>query len=110
LAGKIKEIIDRIIQERSKGNPAIAEMTKAKFILKGVNPNKFSKCSEDDPVIIEKLITIARQLNAREIEGSRCNMKSVFSAKSSEEEAVLDIKKKSLNLITGLQYRPMQVL
>ncbi|MCO1604279.1 sensor domain-containing diguanylate cyclase [Desulfosporosinus nitroreducens] len=93
MAGKIKEIIDRIIQERSKGNPAIAEMTKAKFILKGVNPNKFSKCSEDDPVIIEKLITIARQLNAREIEGSRSNMKSVFSAKSSEEEAVLDIKK-----------------
>jgi hypothetical protein len=40
LAGKIKEMIDTIIQERAKGNPAIAEMTKAKFILKGVNPNK----------------------------------------------------------------------
>lgn len=63
LAGKIKEMIDEIIKERSKGNPAIAEMTIAKLILKGINPNKFDSDSFDDRVVIEKLLNIAKQLN-----------------------------------------------
>ena len=92
MAGKIKEMIDTIIQERSKGNPDIAEMTKAKFILKGVNPNKFDISSVDDPVIIEKLYTIAKQLNEKKLEGETNNIKSVFSTKSIETEVVSDIK------------------
>jgi len=92
LAGKIKEMIDSIIQNRSKGNPAIAEMTKAKFILKGVNPDKYDKVSIDDPIIIEKLLIVAKQLNVGELECERCNIKSVFSTKSIEKEVVLDIK------------------
>lgn len=92
LAGKIKEIIDGIIQERSKGNPAIAEMTKAKFILKGINPNKFDSSSADDAVIIDKLLDVAQQLNVKELEANTSNIKSVFSIKADEHEAVLDIK------------------
>jgi diguanylate cyclase (GGDEF)-like protein len=92
LAGKIKEMIDTIIDERSKGNPAIAEMTKAKFILKGVNPSKFDGFSADDPIIIDKLLTIAKQLNVKQPEGESSNIKSVFSTKSIENEAVSDIK------------------
>lgn len=49
MSGKIKELVDIIIRERSKGNPVIEEMTKAKLILKGLNPNKFDKDSDDDP-------------------------------------------------------------
>jgi hypothetical protein len=45
LSGKIKELINHIIKERSKGNPAITEMTKSKFILKGINPDKFDSNS-----------------------------------------------------------------
>lgn len=85
-------MIDTIIQERSKGNPAIAEMTKAKFILKGVNPNEFDRFSADDPVIIEKLLTIAKQLNVKKLKSGRSNIKSVFSTKSIENEVVSDIK------------------
>ena len=48
MAGKIKKMIDDIIEERSKGNPAITEMTIAKLILKGLNPNKFDDNSSDD--------------------------------------------------------------
>lgn len=84
-------MIDAIIQDRSKGNPAIAEMMKAKFILKGVNPNKFDRSSADDPIIIEKLLTIAKQLNEKKLEGARSNIKSVFSSKSIEKEAITDI-------------------
>lgn len=92
MAGKIKEIIDSIIQERSKGNPAIAEMTKAKFILKGVNPDNFDTSSIDDPVIIEKLHNIEKQLNVKELENVRSNIKSVYSTKASEKEVVSEIK------------------
>ena len=67
LAGKIREIIDQIIEERSKGNPAIIEMTIAKLILKGLNPNKFDSYSADDPEIIEKLLKIAKQLNVKKL-------------------------------------------
>jgi hypothetical protein len=97
LSGKIREIIDDIIKQRSKGNPAIIEMTKAKFILKGINPNKFDSYSEDDPMIIEKLFEIAKQLNVKESRYDGINIKSVFSTESLEKEVVKDIKIK-LNL------------
>ena len=92
MAGKIIEMINHIIQERSKGNSAIAEMTKAKLILKGLNPNKFDCYSDDDPIIIEKLLNIAKQLNVNKMIDKGISIKSVFSTKTSEKEAVSDIK------------------
>lgn len=92
MAGKIKEMIDEIIKERSNGNPAIAEMTIAKLILKGINPKKFDGNSFDDRVIIEKLLDIAKQLNVKSFEDNGLNIKSSFSTKYIEEEVVVDIK------------------
>ena len=92
MAGKIREMINEIIQERSKGNPAIREMTIAKLILKGLNPNKFDSYSVDDPEIIEKLFNIAKQLNVKVTENNGMDIKSVFSTKPLEKEVVLDIK------------------
>lgn len=92
MAGKIREIIDSIIRERSEVNPAIAEMTKAKFILKGISPDKYDMDSADDPVIIEKLLSLKTQLYEAVPVLDRENIKSVFSLKSSETEAVLEIK------------------
>jgi hypothetical protein len=92
MAGQIKKIIDRIIEERSKGNPAIAQMTIAKLILKGLNPNKFDSCSEDDPEVISKLLNIAKQLNVMNTDQDSINIKSVFSTKTNEEDIVMDIK------------------
>lgn len=85
-------MIDEIIRERSKGNPAISEMTIAKLILKGLNPNKFDSNSPDDIVIIEKLINIAKQLNVKSFENKDINIKSAFSTKSIEDEVVSDIR------------------
>lgn len=91
LAGKIKKMIDIIIQERSTGNPAIAEMTKAKFLLKGLNLNKYDMTSEDDPVVIKKLLDITNQLNHFKPE-AKSNIKSAFSEEDLEENVVADIK------------------
>lgn len=92
MAGKIKKMIDTIIQERSNGNPAIAEMTKAKFILKGLNPDNYDSNSQDDQILIKKLLTIDKQINDSHSKGTESNIKSAYSVKPLEEEAVLDIK------------------
>lgn len=92
MAGKIRQMIDLIIQERSQGNPAIAEMTKAKFILKGLILDKFDSNSEDEPVLIKKLLAIDSHINDAYSDDAKSNIKSVYSIKISEEEAVLDIK------------------
>ncbi|MBD7911009.1 MULTISPECIES: FIST N-terminal domain-containing protein [Clostridium] len=102
MSGKVKEIIDEIIEERSKGNPAIREMTKAKLILKGLNPNKFNRYSYDDPKIIEKLRIIEKELIGRKVEDEKLNIKSIFSEENSEEDVVLDIKNKFKNFSADL--------
>lgn len=63
MAGKIKQIIDHIIEKKSKGSDLIKLTMKTKFVLKGVDPDNYSETSPDDPDIIENLKTIARDFN-----------------------------------------------
>lgn len=62
MAGKIKQMIDVIIQQRAKGSPVIASTTRIKLIMKGINPDKFDQFSADDPVLLEKLRRLAQEL------------------------------------------------
>ncbi len=59
MSGKIKKMIDTIIEQRSKGSPVIASTVKIKLILKGINPDKFTLNFDDDPIIIKKIEQIA---------------------------------------------------
>ena len=62
MAGRAKQIIDTIISERSKGNASVAQALKAKFVLKGINPDSFSASSADDQAVIGKLTALAKDL------------------------------------------------
>lgn len=62
MAGQIKIFIDKIIQERSKGNPTIVATTQTKLVLKGINPSVWTTTSEDDPQVISKIKMIAQEL------------------------------------------------
>ena len=62
MAGRIKQLIDSIILKRAKGNQAIAQAVKAKFVLKGINPDIYSAGSADDPAVIKKLEILAKEL------------------------------------------------
>jgi hypothetical protein len=55
MAGRIREMIDTIIGHRAQDNPMLAGVIKTKLVLKGIDPNKFNRHSDDDPVIIAKL-------------------------------------------------------
>ena len=62
MAGKIKQMIDTIITQRSKDNPMLAGVIKTKLMLKGIDPNKFTPQSDDDPAIIAKLEAVIKEL------------------------------------------------
>lgn len=61
MPGKIKYMIDTIIEKRSHGNQTIVNTTRAKLRLKGISPDKYNSMSEDDPVIVEKLNSLAKE-------------------------------------------------
>jgi hypothetical protein len=65
MAGKIRRMIDRVIADRSGGNPTLASTTKAKLIFKGFNPDRFTLQSDDDPVMIERLTKAAAELGVK---------------------------------------------
>ena len=62
MAGKVKSILDAVIEHRAKGNPTLIAATKTKLILKGLNPDKFGRLTPDDPVILKRVEGLARQL------------------------------------------------
>ena len=55
MPGKIKRVIQEIIEKRSRGNETIRSTTRTRLVLKGVNPDHFTDLSEDDPLILDKL-------------------------------------------------------
>jgi len=62
MAGKIKRMIDTIIEKRSNGNEILKNTTRTKLIIKGYNPDRWTPQSEDDPAKISELKQIARDM------------------------------------------------
>lgn len=62
MAGRIKRMIDRIIEQRAKGNLILVDTTKAKLIFKGINPEAFTASSPDDPLVEGRIRMIAAEL------------------------------------------------
>jgi hypothetical protein len=65
VAGKIKLVIDKIIEERSKGNETIRNITRAKLMLKGINPEGYTIISNDDPEVLARLSQIAVEMGVK---------------------------------------------
>ncbi len=58
--GRAKKILDAIILKRSRGVGAIAKAIKIKIALKGINPDNLTPDTPDDPVLLRKLLDLAR--------------------------------------------------
>ena len=61
MPGQIKHMIDCIVEQRAKGNPTILLTTKTKLVLRGVNPDRFTATSPDDPAVMAKVKSIAAE-------------------------------------------------
>ncbi|MFZ1986711.1 MAG: hypothetical protein WAU91_20035 [Desulfatitalea sp.] len=58
--GRAKKLLDAIILKRSGGVGAIAKAIKIKIALKGINPDNLTPNTPDDPVLLRKLLDLAR--------------------------------------------------
>ena len=62
MAGKIKMMIDSIVEQRAKGNTMLEGVIRTKLMLKGIDPKKYTLQSDDDPAVIGKLEALVKDL------------------------------------------------
>lgn len=62
MAGKVKFLIDQLIELRTKGDRGLIAPLKIKLIMKGVDPDMFDDSSPDNPMIIQRLMNIAKDM------------------------------------------------
>ncbi len=62
MPGKIKKLIDTIITERADGNELVVHLTRAKLMLKGIDPDDYSETSQDFPDVIRQLRSLAQEI------------------------------------------------
>jgi hypothetical protein len=61
VAGTVKRVLDAIIAARGRSNPTFIEATRAKLILKGMNPAKFTETTPDDPAAVARARQVAAE-------------------------------------------------
>lgn len=61
MAGQIRKAIDKIVNEKSRGNQTIASTVRTKMILKGISVDKYTLTSPDDPEVMKKLQAVAAE-------------------------------------------------
>jgi hypothetical protein len=62
MPGKIKQMIEEIVRQRSATNPMLAGIVRTKLLLKGLDPAKFDASSPDDPIVIQKIMATASEM------------------------------------------------
>jgi hypothetical protein len=62
MAGQLKQMCERLIQERSKGSATLVVTTRTKLLLKGIPVNDFSDSSPDDPAMMQRLREAAGEM------------------------------------------------
>ncbi|MCE5250326.1 zinc-ribbon domain-containing protein [bacterium] len=60
--GNIKKVIEAIIVRKGKGDPLLIINIRKKLVFKGINPAKYTYETIDDPLVLKKLIELAKDL------------------------------------------------
>jgi hypothetical protein len=55
MSGQIHSMLQKIIDGRSHGNPALAQATSTKLLMKGIDCTKWTASSPDDPAMLAKV-------------------------------------------------------
>jgi hypothetical protein len=48
MAGRVKQLIDELIELRAGGNQGVAHFLKAHLMLNGIDPSRYTALSDDD--------------------------------------------------------------
>ncbi|MCC8165648.1 MAG: hypothetical protein LIQ31_05765 [Planctomycetes bacterium] len=62
MPGKVKAMIEELIQLRTRGERALVAPLKIKLIMKGIDPDTFDDSTPDNPLIIQRVSTIAKEM------------------------------------------------
>src|SRR6266540_349425 len=62
MAGKIKQMLEEIVRQRSATNSMMAGIVRTKLLLKGLDSAKFDASSPDDPIVIRKIVAAASEM------------------------------------------------
>lgn len=61
MAGRVKVLIDELLHLRTKGNSALAPFVRAHLILQGIDPDRYSATSADDPKLEQRLAQLIQE-------------------------------------------------
>lgn len=61
MTGRIRRMLDEVVEKRARGNPTIRSITVTKLVLKGIDPDKFNASSPDDAEVIARVRQIAAE-------------------------------------------------
>lgn len=87
MSGEIRRLLDRIIAERSKGDRIAANITVTKLVLKGLDPERYTPTSPDDPATLERVRAVARDMG---VQLERRAQPAVASSKAPTVAAAVD--------------------
>lgn len=62
MAGTVNRLIGRLIELRTRGDAGLVAPMKIKLIMKGVDPDLYASDTPDDPMIVQKVIAIAKEM------------------------------------------------
>ena len=62
MAGKGKTLIEQLIQLRTKGERTLVAPLKVKLIMKGIDPDMFDAETPDNPIVIQRVVAIAKEM------------------------------------------------
>jgi hypothetical protein len=110
MAGKIRQMIDFIIDHTAKDNPMMERVIKTKMILKGINPAKYTAQSDDDAAIIAKLegmkqifcVTTGDTVSPTTPKASTGAIKTAFSKHPSTEACVKELQEQLADMQPAL--------
>jgi hypothetical protein len=63
MRGKIKRLIDELIEIRTRGNTAQAHFVRSHLVLNGIDPARFDESSPDDAEVIATLEQMISQFD-----------------------------------------------
>ena len=55
MAGQVHNLIQKIIDSRAHGNPALTQATTTKLLMKGIDSSKWGPGSPDEPAMLSKV-------------------------------------------------------
>ena len=65
MAGTARKMVDKLLSEKAAGDKTIENNIRVKLILKGIQVDKITGATPDDPVMLGKIKTVLDQFGVK---------------------------------------------